>query len=781
MHESRICPGCRAELPADAPEGLCPLCRAERAARETAYSNGGDSQSTTQLLDDLPPCPPGPLPEPAVHETAGRYSQVGEHSRGGMGRILLVHDQTIGREVALKELLPQPGGSGDGTPARQSAATVARFLQEARLTGQLEHPSIVPVYELGRRADGRLYYTMKLVRGKTLRNALAEKKTLGGRLELLPHVVDLCQAIAYAHSRGVIHRDLKPDNVMVGEFGETVVIDWGLVKARGQEETNAADMEQAGGASAIAGGDPAVETVDGVAIGTPAYMPPEQAAGDLKQVDERSDVYALGAVLYELLSGRPPYTGQTPFEVIWKVQREAPPPLRQIERRVAPELAAICARAMARDPADRYASAKELADDLQSFISGRVFTEREARLSFVAAFYIFGAALLAAGAGALAYCNWENIPRPIRVVLLFAAVAALYVSGASFAKRRVRKSHRAEALMVLGTLMLGASIFLTAHIYALDGLMRHGFGWWALGAMAAAYAGRSSPSGIIALVAAYAWFLQRTQEVAPAALWWFPPLAAAATLPLAYARDSRSLSVGAMLLIGASSAHVTFDNGAVLRLCLAVVACAALFFPWGLLSYASERWRKFAGPAVALAVASLAATLLPLGSMRASQFLATELIPGRDFHALQLLPVGLACAVAAAMWCLAAARGFVWPEMRVLASAFLTACALLLAVVALGETPAHASEGGSTPSEWVAFVMATSAAIVLGGGTAWAGVALLNRSIFNVGTLLNVLAAIHCAVEMNASLQIKAMIMVAAGFAVIFAGTRFESHLNERR
>ena len=162
-----------------------------------------------------------------VEEYPGRYSHISEYGRGGMGRVLLVHDEHMGRDVALKELLmPKSEWPGPGdSPAQGSAAVTARFLQEARLTGKLEHPAIVPVYELGRRKNGTLYYTMKLVRGKTLSKALRECKTLQDRLSLLSNFVDLCQAVAYAHSRGVIHRDIKPANVMVNAFSETVVLD----------------------------------------------------------------------------------------------------------------------------------------------------------------------------------------------------------------------------------------------------------------------------------------------------------------------------------------------------------------------------------------------------------------------------------------------------------------------------------------------------------------------------------------------------------------------------
>ncbi|HPX41950.1 MAG TPA: serine/threonine-protein kinase, partial [Candidatus Hydrogenedentes bacterium] len=159
-----------------------------------------------------------------VTEMPGRYTHASEYGRGGMGRVLLVHDESLGRDIALKELLPREIGDAETTlssPVRLSMHLLGRFIQEARLTGQLQHPSIVPVYELGRREDGTLYYTMKLVRGKPLSRAIREAQSLQQRLALIPHFVDLCQAMAYAHSRGVIHRDIKPANVLIGEFGET--------------------------------------------------------------------------------------------------------------------------------------------------------------------------------------------------------------------------------------------------------------------------------------------------------------------------------------------------------------------------------------------------------------------------------------------------------------------------------------------------------------------------------------------------------------------------------
>jgi eukaryotic-like serine/threonine-protein kinase len=309
----------------------------------------------------------------ALEEVPGRYSQVGEHTRGGMGRILLVHDEYLDRDVALKELL-STGSDGDSmvgdlSPVHHSAAMVGRFLREAKVTGQLEHPSIVPVYELGRRPNGAVYYTMKLVRGQTLAKALKEGVSLQERLRFLPHFVDLCYAIAYAHSRGVIHRDIKPSNVMVGEFGETVVIDWGLAKARGHEHADMAEADQGTDAASPRNTDPSL-TQDGVPIGTPVFMPPEQAQGDAEAIDERSDIYSLGAVLYVILTGRAPFSGGTTRTIIDQVKSTPPEPVSAIEPAAPPELVAVCERAMQKAPEARYPTVKEIAEELERFQSG---------------------------------------------------------------------------------------------------------------------------------------------------------------------------------------------------------------------------------------------------------------------------------------------------------------------------------------------------------------------------------------------------------------------------
>ncbi len=323
-----------------------------------------------------------------LSEVPGRYSLISQHARGGMGQVLLVHDRHLNRDVAFKELLPRlDEATSADTPIRHSAALTARFLQEARITGQLEHPAIVPVYELGHRSDGTLYYTMKLVKGKTLLQAIKDCTALGDRLALLGNFMDLCHAIAYAHSRDVIHRDIKPGNVMVGQFGETVVLDWGLAKVKDKPDINSEDIEESTQALSQNADVALPNTAYGRALGTPHYMPPEQAHGWIDEIDERSDVYSLGAVLYEILTGVTPFTGRSTREIIQKRRTSEPRRLLEAAPDAPPALASICDKAMSTDKSRRYQSAIEMAEDVKRFIDGSLVKAYTYSLREMMAYY----------------------------------------------------------------------------------------------------------------------------------------------------------------------------------------------------------------------------------------------------------------------------------------------------------------------------------------------------------------------------------------------------------
>ena len=273
-------------------------------------------------------------------------------SQGGMGRIIAARDRRLRRRVALKEL------------RAQSSELRARFEREVLLTARLQHPSIVSIHEAGRWRSGEPFYAMNLVPGRPLDDIMREARTLEQRMALLPHVLAIADALAYAHKEQVIHRDLKPQNVLVGEFGETVVIDWGLAKDLTDARPHGVDK------GPYRESDDPNATRVGDVLGTPAYMAPEQARGE--PADARSDVYAIGAILYHALVGEPPYTGRSSVEVLEAVKREDPKPVGERQAGVPPDLLAIIDRAMMRDPAARYPTARELADDLRRFQAGQL-------------------------------------------------------------------------------------------------------------------------------------------------------------------------------------------------------------------------------------------------------------------------------------------------------------------------------------------------------------------------------------------------------------------------
>lgn len=297
-----------------------------------------------------------------------KYKIEDEIGRGGIGRVLIAFDERVGREIALKELIKENNpGRITIAPVEKMKADELRFLREAKVTGQLEHPGIVPVYEIGRKPDGNHYYTMKLVRGVTLAQAINEADTLEKRLKFLPHFRDICNAIAYSHSRGVIHRDIKPENIMIGEFGETVVLDWGLAKVKGETDTVEGELREELNLLKI---ENPGKTVRGKAIGTPAYMSPEQAKGDISEIDERSDIYSLGAVLYEILTGHPPFQGRDIPETLEMVKSGTPVEISIYEPEAPPDLCAVVSKTLTNERNSRYQSAIEVAREIENFMSG---------------------------------------------------------------------------------------------------------------------------------------------------------------------------------------------------------------------------------------------------------------------------------------------------------------------------------------------------------------------------------------------------------------------------
>jgi WD40 repeat protein/tRNA A-37 threonylcarbamoyl transferase component Bud32 len=329
-----------------------------------------DDLALLHLLDQLrPPAPPPPTAsKPIAPEGGLRYVLRGPHAEGGIGRVWLAYDSELDRDVALKVLLPERLGD---------RALTARFLHEARITGRLQHPGVVPVYELASGAaesdddDQPPFYTMRLVQGRTLTEAIRAyhsrppgRRSAVERATLLNAFVSVCQTVAYAHARGIVHRDLKPENVALGDFGEVVVLDWGFAKdTRAGEETQARVADATLATPRLA--SPAA-SVAGQVLGTPAYMAPEQAGGG--PTDERTDVYGLGAILYEALTGRPPYLGEEAGDVLRQVRHGSPPRPGAIAR-VPPALEAICLKALTREPAARYPSASEVAREVQHWLA----------------------------------------------------------------------------------------------------------------------------------------------------------------------------------------------------------------------------------------------------------------------------------------------------------------------------------------------------------------------------------------------------------------------------
>jgi len=313
-------------------------------------------------------------------QVTNRYRVLYPHRQGGLGLISVAMDQEVNREVAFKELLERHADNPDSQ---------MRFLMEAEITGSLEHPGIVPVYGLGRFANGRPYYAMRFVRGRTLRQAIESHHKSGGSVgkpghkslafrKLLTQFIAVCNTIEYAHSRGVIHRDLKPSNVMLGKYGETLVLDWGLAKAVGRSaETPRGDEATLRPAS----GSGSAPTHLGSVMGTPAFMCPEQAEGRIDEMGPASDVYSLGAILYCILTGQPPVQGGSQTEILEQVRSGRFPKPRERNPEVAVVLETVCLKAMALKAQDRYKSAGSLAEDVEHWLADEPVSAHRESLS----------------------------------------------------------------------------------------------------------------------------------------------------------------------------------------------------------------------------------------------------------------------------------------------------------------------------------------------------------------------------------------------------------------
>jgi serine/threonine-protein kinase len=358
--------------------------------------------------------------------TGSRFRILRPHAKGGLGQVSVALDQELDRPVALKEIQDRHA---------DDPASRARFVQEAEITGKLEHPGIIPVYSLGHDASGRPFYAMRFIHGDSLKQAIAAfhgdeglKRDAGAQAarlrELLRRFTDVCNAVAYAHSRGVLHRDLKPGNIMLGPYGETLLVDWGLAKALG---ASPAEPPLSVGPSLTEGpirlsgpSGSRAETVAGSMVGTPAYASPEQVAGRLDLLGPASDVYGLGATLYALLTGRPPIEADELEEVLRRVQKGQIPPPRSIDPTIPKPLEAICLKAMALRPEGRYPSARALAEDVTRWLDdapvsayrdpvsvrvGRWMRRHRTLVTSAAAVLIFGSVVLAAYEVALAGMN----------------------------------------------------------------------------------------------------------------------------------------------------------------------------------------------------------------------------------------------------------------------------------------------------------------------------------------------------------------------------------------
>jgi eukaryotic-like serine/threonine-protein kinase len=446
-------------------EATIPMDQDADAERTLGFSLHSQSEA---------PAPAGPKGE--------RFQIIRQHKKGGIGQVSLARDSELQREVAIKEIQPH-------LAEREDFRT--RFVREAEITGSLEHPGIVPVYSLGRDAKGRPYYAMRFIRGESLsveierfhkkfgdavgdvvpkdaetkvgetrEEAIKDKNTKEGDQkaevrskwgiefrQLVGRFLDVCDAIDYAHSRGVLHRDLKPLNIMLGPYGETLVVDWGLAKQTGMSED---PVDVALGDSETPAEDASATlaegTQHGVALGTPAYMSPEQALGLIDQIGPASDVYSLGATLYELITGKAPFREKKLSDALAKVCAGDFPPPKGVDRTIPAPLEAICLKAMANKPEDRYGSVRALAQDLEHWLADEpTAAYPESRVEKITRWFRQHRAWTVAAGAALVG------------VSMVAIIAAIFIEGA----RRGQESARKDAETNFGKAKRAVDDYLT--------------------------------------------------------------------------------------------------------------------------------------------------------------------------------------------------------------------------------------------------------------------------------------------------------------------------------
>ena len=316
------------------------------------------------------PMPVAPSPVDSARlqkEVSLRHVDKGEIARGGMGSIRKVFDTNLQRTVAMKVLFPEH---------RNEPRIMARFAEEAQILGQLEHPNIVPVHDFGEDGEGTRYFTMYYVRGKTLTDLMQSDTTADGSREayfkLLNIFLKVCDAVAFAHSRGVVHRDLKPDNIMVGAFGEVYLMDWGIARLLGRTSGMPSSVDGEIYEPVKVRRDGAADDEKGQIIGTFFYMSPEQANAEIEKVDERTDIFLLGGVLYEILTGQPPYMGSTVVDVVRQAQKAQIPPPEMVapDRNVPAPLSRIVMKCLQREGKDRYENVQLVKADVENFLKG---------------------------------------------------------------------------------------------------------------------------------------------------------------------------------------------------------------------------------------------------------------------------------------------------------------------------------------------------------------------------------------------------------------------------